>query len=234
MDVTEYTERYARQLLVPEVGTSGLERLSKASVLVVGAGGLGTPILSYLVGAGIGRVGVLDDDVVSLSNLPRQILYETDEVGISKAILMSQKLQARNPGCTIDTYRLRLTQENALDIIQQYDLVIDACDNLTTRYLMDRVSEELGIPYLFGAIEGFQGQCSLFSATSPRRYRELFPTFDVQADTKAVGVIGPAVGLLGCLMATETMKLLLGYSCRLDGHLLLLDAWSMEQTWITL
>lgn len=234
MDVARKAERYARQLLVPEVAASGLERLASSSVLVVGAGGLGTPMLSYLVGAGVGRVGVLDDDVVSLSNLPRQTLYETKDVGVSKAVLMAQRLEARNPHCTIEAYPVRLTSENAYNIIEGYDLLIDACDNLATRHLMDLASEELGIPYLFGAIESFRGQCSLFGGTAQRRYRDLFPSFDEEADAQPVGVIGPAVGMLGCLMATEAMKILLGYQSRLDGQLLLIDAWTMEQTWLSL
>ncbi|WP_081951773.1 HesA/MoeB/ThiF family protein [Porphyromonas sp. COT-239 OH1446] len=216
-------ERYARQLLLPELGVEGQLRLKAASSLVVGAGGLGSPLLYYLVGSGIGRVGIVDDDRLSLSNLPRQILYTTEQVGRGKAQLAAQHLKRCNPHSQIEVYEKRFARDNAEQIAQGYDLVIDACDNLTTRCLMDEVTEHLGIPYLYGAVEGFRGQCSLFAPGQDVRYRDLF-ALRIKAETDMpLGIIAPVAGFIASLMATEAIKKLSGLDCAIEGKLLMVN-----------
>lgn len=154
--------RYDRQMILPEIGEDGQQKLKQAKVLIVGVGGLGSPIALYLTGAGVGCIGLVDDDVVSISNLQRQVLYSEKELGKPKAICAAERLSALNSEITIRTYPTRLTEENAQEIISQYDIVVDGCDNFSTRYLINDICAEMGKVYVYGAICGFEGQVSVF------------------------------------------------------------------------
>lgn len=154
--------RYDRQMILPEIGEDGQQKLKQAKVLIVGVGGLGSPIVLYLTGAGVGCIGLVDDDVVSISNLQRQVLYSEKELGKPKAICAAERLSALNSEITIRTYPIRLTEENAQEIISQYDIVVDGCDNFSTRYLINDICAEMGKVYVYGAICGFEGQVSVF------------------------------------------------------------------------
>lgn len=154
--------RYDRQMILPEIGEDGQQKLKQAKVLIVGVGGLGSPIALYLTGAGVGCIGLVDDDVVSISNLQRQVLYSEKELGKPKATCAAERLSALNSEITIRTYPIRLTEENAQEIISQYDIVVDGCDNFSTRYLINDICAEMGKVYVYGAICGFEGQVSVF------------------------------------------------------------------------
>ncbi len=167
--------RYTRQTMLSEVGEDGQRRLAQSAALVVGAGGLGAPILLYLASAGVGHIGIVDGDSVSESNLNRQVLYTETDLGKRKAPTARERLRQLNGTLRIDAYDLYLSQSNALAIATGYDLIIDACDNLPTRHLLDTASQQLGIPYLYGAVEGFVGQTALFAPGGKVRYRDLFP-----------------------------------------------------------
>ena len=169
----QYTERYARQIMLPEIGLSGQQALARASVLIVGAGGLGSPISLYLCTAGIGRIGLIDGDTVSESNLQRQILYTENETGRNKVECAKQTLSSRNESCRIDIYPHFLTEENAREIIEPYDIIVDGCDNYATRYLIDDWCSRLQKPYVYGSIEGFKGQVSIFNGKKGKRYVDL-------------------------------------------------------------
>ena len=169
-------ERYSRQTMLPEIGEAGQLKLKAAKVLIVGVGGLGSPIALYLAGAGVGTIGLADDDEVSLSNLQRQILYTEEEVGDLKAICASMRISALNREIKVNACPGRLSKENARDLIGQYDIIVDGCDNFATRYLLSDVCSELGKPYVYGAICGFEGQVSVFNygeGTQPGRRRNV-------------------------------------------------------------
>lgn len=214
--------RYNRQVGLPEIGPEGQERLRRASVLLVGVGGLGAPISLYLTGAGIGRLGIVDDDVVSTDNLHRQVLYSEPQVGLPKAAEAAARLSALNSDVSVEPYACRLTEENAEDIISRYDIVVDGCDNYATRYLIDSVTERLGKPYVYGAVCGYEGQASVFGAGErPHRYRDLYPTPPpAPTDRSLVGML-PAV--VGSILAHEVLKLVCGYGTSLAGRL-----WSID------
>ena len=157
----DYEERYHRQLILPEIGVEGQEKLSKAKVLIVGVGGLGSPIAIYLAGAGIGTIGLIDDDVVSVTNLQRQVLYSEEEVGLSKALHAKKRLLSLNSSITVNAYPFRLKEENAREIIQEYDIIVDGTDNFLVRFLISDVCKELGKTYVYGAICGLEGHGAL-------------------------------------------------------------------------
>ena len=168
-------ERYNRQIILPELGEEGQQRIQRAKVLIVGVGGLGSPVALYLTGAGVGIIGLMDDDVVSISNLQRQILYSEAEVGMPKAIQAKKRLEALNSSIQINAYPNRLTTENAAGIISQYDIVVDGCDNFATRYLINDTCVQLGKIYVYGAIRAFDGQVSVFNYQGGPDYRHFFP-----------------------------------------------------------
>lgn len=226
--------RYARQIMMPELGKEGQARLARSSALVVGAGGLGAPLLQYLVASGVGRIGIVDSDSVELSNLNRQVLYTEADLGRQKATAATARLALQNSACDLRAYALRLDRENAVGIASGYDLLIDASDNLATRYLLDATAQALGIPYLYGAVEGFVGQSSLFHYAGAGAYRDLFPDYAPEADARPVGVIGATAGVLGSLMATEAIKVLLGMPSSLAGKLLRFDLSRMDFHTLTL
>jgi adenylyltransferase/sulfurtransferase len=219
--------RYARHLTLPEVGLEGQERLRRARVLLVGAGGLGSPAALYLAAAGVGTLGIVDGDAVELSNLQRQILHGTTAVGRPKTDSARQRLCELNPHVNVLCHPVRLSAENALDILGGYDLALDGSDNFPTRYLVNDASVLLGKPYVYGSIFRFDGQVSVFAARGGPCYRCLFadpPPPDLVPNCAEAGVLGVLPGLVGSLQALEAIKWILGAGESLVGRLLLVDA----------
>lgn len=216
--------RYSRHLLLEEVGEAGQEKLLQAKVLVVGAGGLGSPVLLYLAAAGIGTLGIMDDDTISESNLQRQVLYDSLCLGAPKAETARRKLQALNPHCTVHTYDERLTATNVPQIIPAYDIVIDATDNLAARYVINDACVAAGKPFVYGSICEFEGQVSVFNYRGGPTYRDLYEYHDGVPDFRQpLGVIGALPGVIGSIQASETVKVILGSDSTLSGKLLLID-----------
>ena len=229
--------RYSRHLLLPEVGLEGQKRLRQAKVLLVGAGGLGAPTALYLAAAGVGELGLVDFDAVDLSNLQRQVLYTTPDVGRPKLEAAKERLEALNPGVRVVPYETRLSSENALDVLRPYDVVVDGTDNFPTRYLVNDACVLLGKPTVYGSIYRFEGQVSVFDARHGPCYRCLYPEPpppDLVPSCAEGGVLGVLPGLIGVLQATETVKLLLGTGTPLVGRLLLFDALDLAFRELTL
>lgn len=229
-------ERYNRQIILPELGEEGQQRIQRAKVLIVGVGGLGSPVSLYLTGAGVGTIGLMDDDVVSISNLQRQILYSEAEVGMPKAIQAKKRLEALNSSIQINAYPNRLTTENAAGIISQYDIVVDGCDNFATRYLINDTCVQLGKIYVYGAIRAFDGQVSVFNYQGGKTYRDLFPDEQEMLSMPAPpkGVLGVTPGLVGCAEANEVVKIICGYGDVLSGKLWQIDLKTLESYLILL
>jgi len=225
-------QRYARHLLLPEVGVAGQQRLRAAGVLCVGAGGLGSPAAMYLAAAGVGRLGVVDHDVVELSNLQRQVMHGTAEVGRPKTESARAALQNLNPEVEVVTHHTRLTAANAMEIIAGYDVVVDGTDNFPTRYLVNDACVLLGKPNVYGSIFRWEGQASLFAPhLGGPCYRCLFPEpppAGTAPSCAEAGVLGVLPGIIGCVQATEALKLVLGQGRSLLGRLLLVDALEMR------
>jgi len=222
--------RYARHLALPEVGPEGQLALQEASVLVIGAGGLGSPALLYLAAAGIGRIGLIDDDTVDVTNLQRQILHSTSEVGESKAASAERRISDLNPEVTVEAIEGRLDATNALEIIGRYDIIIDGTDNFETRYLIGDACEILGKPWVFGSIHRFEGQVATFNLEGGPNYRDLFPEPPEEGlapNCAEAGVLGVLPGIVGSIQATEAIKVILGIGDSLNGKLLVIDALSM-------
>ncbi|QIK84706.1 ThiF family adenylyltransferase [Sanguibacter sp. HDW7] len=224
-------ERYARHLVLPEVGAEGQRRLLGARVLVVGAGGLGAPVLLYLAAAGVGTLGIIDDDVVDLSNLQRQVIHGTADVGRSKVDSAADAVRALNPDVTVVTHDVRLGPDNALAILGGYDLVVDGADNFATRYLVGDACAELGLPCVWGAVLGGHGQVSTFWAAPPGgdgvEYRDVFdapPPPGSVASCSTAGVLGAVCAAVGSMLTLEVVRLVCGGPSLL-GRLLVLDAW---------
>ena len=228
----EERSRYARHLMLPEVGQAGQERLKAASVLCVGAGGLGSPLLLYLAAAGVGRIGIVDGDVVELSNLQRQVIHGMDWLGQSKGRSAAYRLQELNPHCQVVLHEQMLDRDNALELIAGYDLVCDGSDNFPTRYLVNDACVLQGKPLIYGSVQRFDGQASVFNRTqdSPN-YRDLLPEpppVDQVPSCAEAGVMGVMPGLIGLIQATEVIKLITGIGRSLDGRLLVVDALTMR------
>ncbi|MGL5787823.1 MAG: HesA/MoeB/ThiF family protein [Bacteroidales bacterium] len=222
-------ERYSRHILLKEIGEEGQQKLLKASVLIIGAGGLGSPIALYLAAAGVGRIGIIDDDVVSLTNLQRQILYRESQIGTPKVACAKATLNDLNSETDIRTYPFRLDDSNARSIIKEYDLIIDACDNFDTRYLTDRITQKYGVPYLYGSIGEFTGQVSVFNIAGAGSYADLFPEDEKpEKGTLPLGVMGSVPGVIGSIQATEAIKLITGIGKPLINELLCIDLLNME------
>lgn len=224
--------RYDRQTMLPEIGEAGQQKLKKARVLIIGAGGLGSPIALYLTGAGIGHLGLVDDDQVSISNLQRQVLYTEEELGKPKTICAAKRLRALNSEVIINTFPTRLTAENARQIIGAYDIIVDACDNFATRYLINDICFELGKPYVYGAIRGLEGQVSVFNYGEERKsYRDLYPHEEEmkRMPPPPKGVIGVTPAITGSVEATEVLKMVCGFGDILSGKLWTIDL----RTWQT-
>lgn len=227
----EEVNRYSRHLIMPEVGMVGQKKLKASSVLLIGAGGLGSPLGMYLAAAGVGRIGLVDYDVVDTSNLQRQIIHGTKDVGRPKLESARDRLIDINPHIQIDTYEVPLTSENALTIFEPYDVIIDGTDNFPTRYLTNDACVLLGKPNVYGSIFRFEGQLSVFYAKEGPCYRCLFPEPPPPGLVPSCaegGVLGILPGTIGALQATEAVKLLLGIGESMVGRLLLYDALSME------
>ncbi len=227
----EEWSRYSRHLLLPEVGIGGQQKLRKAKVLVVGMGGLGTLVALYLAAAGVGELGLVDFDTVDLSNLQRQVLYTTSDVGRPKVVAAKERIEVLNPGTRVASYPMRLTSENVLDTLRPYDIVVDGTDNFPTRYLVNDAAVLLGKPYVYGSVSRFEGQLSVFDARRGPCYRCLFtepPTPDQALSCAEAGVLGVLPGLIGLLQATETVKLLVERGNPMVGRLLLFDALRLE------
>lgn len=221
------TSRYDRQILVDNIGAEGQERLHRGSVLIVGVGGLGCPIAQYLCGAGIGRIGLIDDDTVSLSNLHRQILYTEDEVGQPKAECAARRLLRLNNEVIIETYVKRLDESNAGELIRRYDVVVDGCDNYTTRRLIDRTCRIECKPYVYGAISGWTGQVSVFHYDGqPFGYTDLYATSPTAPANPSV--VGPTPGLTGAVQAAQALQILLGERPSLADRLWYINLRTME------
>jgi sulfur-carrier protein adenylyltransferase/sulfurtransferase len=216
-------KRYSRQILLPEMGLAGQEKLKAARVLVVGAGGLGCPVLQYLVAAGVGNIGIVDDDTVDITNLHRQILYSANDVGKNKAITAVEKLSILNPFIQLTAYPDHLTAENAAELINSYDLVIDGSDNFETRYLVNDFCVELNKPFVFGSILRFEGQVSVFNYQNGPTYRCLFPDAEEGDNCAEAGVIGILPGIIGTYMANEAIKIITGIGEPLSGKLLVIN-----------
>jgi adenylyltransferase/sulfurtransferase len=223
--------RYSRHLIMPEVGMEGQKRLKAASVLLIGAGGLGSPLGLYLAAAGVGRIGLVDFDVVDFSNLQRQVLHGTPDVGRPKLQSAKERLTAINPEVRIDLYETRLTSANALSICEPYDLIIDGTDNFPTRYLVNDVCVLQKKPNVYGSIFRFDGQASVFWPPHGPCYRCLYPEPPPPGEVPSCaegGVLGILPGLVGCIQATEAVKLILGKGSPLIGRLLIYDALEMS------
>jgi adenylyltransferase/sulfurtransferase len=222
--------RYSRHLIMPEVGLEGQKRLKAASVLLVGAGGLGSPLGLYLAAAGVGRIGIVDYDTVDFSNLQRQVLHGTADVGRPKLHSARDRLQAINPEVTLDLFETRLTSANALQVLAPYDVIIDGTDNFPTRYLVNDACVLLEKPNIYGSIFRFDGQASVFYPGRGPCYRCLYPEPPPPGEVPSCaegGVLGILPGLIGCIQATEAVKLILGQGEPLVGRLLLYDALQM-------
>jgi len=219
--------RYSRHLLLPEVGLDGQRRLKAASVLVIGAGGLGSPLALYLAAAGVGRIGIVDFDRVDASNLQRQVLHGTASVGRSKLESARERLHDLNPDVTVEPHETRLSRVNALEILERYDVVVDGTDNFPTRYLVNDACVLLGKPNVYGSIFRFEGQASVFDATRGPCYRCLYPDPPPPGLVPSCaegGVLGVLPGVIGVIQGIETLKLLLGIGEPLIGRLVLFDA----------
>lgn len=225
------TTRYDRQMRLPEVGPAGQERLVAASVLIVGAGGLGSPVSLYLAAAGVGRIGLVDFDHVDESNLHRQILYTTADVGRRKTDAAAERLRALNPHVTVETHDLKLDAQNARALINGYDLVADGADTFATRYAVNDACVATGTPNVFASVSAFEGQASVFGAAGGPCYRCLFPEPPPDGAVPSCaegGVLGVLPGLMGSIQATEVLKWILGIGESLVGRLLTVDARSMQ------
>lgn len=223
--------RYARHIILPDIGLEGQERLKRARVLVVGAGGLGSPASLYLAAAGVGTLGLVDFDVVEYSNLQRQIIHGTGDVGRSKLDSATDRLESINPEVEIEPYDSRLTSANALEIIEPYDIVLDGTDNFPTRYLVNDACVLLGKPNVYGSIFRFEGQASVFHAARGPCYRCLFrepPPPGLVPSCAEAGVLGVLPGIIGAIQANEAIKLILEQGEPLIGRLLLFDALAMR------
>ncbi len=227
----EEYERYSRHIILPEVGLEGQKKLKAAKVLCIGTGGLGSPLLLYLAAAGVGRIGIVDFDVVDASNLHRQIIHGTSWVGKPKIQSAKQRILEINPNCQVDLYETRLTAANALDIFAPYDIVVDGTDNFPTRYLVNDACVLTGKPNVYGSIFRFEGQATVFNYQDGPNYRDLYPDPPPPGLVPSCaegGVLGVLCGVIGTIQATETIKIILGQGTTLSGRLLLYDALQMK------
>ncbi len=228
--------RYNRHIILSEIGQKGQDKLSKAKVLVVGAGGLGCPILQYLAAAGVGTIGIVDFDVVEVSNLQRQILFGSSSLGQNKAAAAKERLSDLNNSITINAYPEKLRFQNAIELFRHYDIIVDGTDNFETRYLINDACILTNKPLVFGAIYKFQGQVSVFNYNNGPTYRCAFPNKpnkDTVPNCSEIGVLGVLPGIIGTMQANEVLKIILGIGNVLSGKLLCYDALSAQSTILT-
>jgi SAMP-activating enzyme len=229
LDATQL-DRYSRHIIMDEVGPEGQKALLDSAVLVVGAGGLGAPAIEYLAAAGVGTLGIADDDAVERNNLQRQVIHGDDDIGRSKVESAAEFVAELNPDVSVETHELRVEPENAEALVADYDFIVDASDNFRTRYLVNDVCTLTETPFSHGAIYKFEGQVTTFTTDGPC-YRCLFPEAPPEgmvADCATTGVLGVLPGTVGCIQATETVKYLVGIGDVLDGRMLFYDAMDMS------
>jgi adenylyltransferase/sulfurtransferase len=230
----EQIKRYARHIILPEVGGKGQEKLLNSKVLVIGAGGLGSPAILYLAAAGVGTIGIVDFDVVDFSNLQRQVIHNTERVGTPKVESAKKTVEMLNPDVKVITYNTRISKENIMDIIKDYDVVLDGTDNFPTRFLINDACYFAGKPLVSAAMLRFEGQVSVFDYRNKENspcYRCLFPEPPppgLVPSCQEAGILGSIGGIMGCIQATEAIKLILGIGEPLVGKLLIMDALSMD------
>jgi len=224
-------DRYSRHIIMDDVGPAGQKRLLDSRVLCIGAGGLGSPIIQYLAAAGVGTLGIADDDVVERSNLQRQVIHGTEDVGRKKVDSAAEFVERQNPGIAVETHETRVTADNIGELLDRYDVVVDGSDNFPTRYLVNDACTLAGVPFAHGAILRFEGQVTTFEANEGGPcYRCLFPEAPEPGtvpDCATAGVLGVLPGTVGCIQATEALKLCLEYGETLDGRMLFYDAADM-------
>ncbi|MBE0678235.1 MAG: HesA/MoeB/ThiF family protein [Bacteroidales bacterium] len=229
--------RYHRQLIIPAVGEEGQEKLMNARVLVVGAGGLGSPVLLYLAAAGVGTLGVVDPDDVHLSNLQRQVLYVTGDITRLKVEAAAERLSRLNPLVEVMQYPVRFDEANAMELLRDYEVAVDCSDNYATRYLLNDSTRAAGIPMIYGAVSQFMGQVSVFNYMGGPSYRDLYPEetrTEADASPSELGVIGALPGIIGSCQACEAIKIITGAGEILSGRLLQVDALNLRYEIITL
>jgi len=227
----EELQRYNRHIILNEVGIQGQQKLKTSRVLVIGAGGLGCPVLQYLSAAGVGNIGIIDGDKVSISNLQRQILYNSNDIGSFKAEKAAERLLKQNPHTNFSVYKHNLSKSNALELFEEYDLIIDGSDNIPTRLLINDACLILNKPFVFGAIYKFSGQVSVFNYNNGPSYRCLFPesdNFEEIPDCSTIGVIGVIPGIIGLIQATEAVKIIIGKGDVLSGKLFQIDTLNLK------
>ena len=227
----EERARYARHLILPEMGEEGQKKLKKSSVIVVGAGGLGSPTLLYLAAAGVGKIGIIDDDKVDITNLQRQVIHSTAAVGSLKVESASNRIRELNPEIEVVEHNTRLDVNNALDLLSDWDMVIDGTDNFPTRYTINDACEILGKPWVFGSIHRFEGQVTVFNYDGGPNYRDLFPSApppELAPNCAEAGVLGVLPGIVGSIQSAEAIKILLDVGDSLSGQLMVIDAKSMK------
>jgi len=233
MELTqEEQQHYNRHLILNDIGIEGQLKLKKARVLVIGAGGLGCPVLQYLTAAGVGTIGIIDDDIVNKSNLQRQILYTYDDLGILKTDAAVKRLQRLNPLVNFTTYAKRLSHENAIDLFNKYDIIVDGSDNFTTRYLINDAAILANKPVVFGSIFKFEGHVSVFNYKNGPTYRCLFPKppkSNEVPNCSDIGVLGILPGIIGCFQANEVLKIICEIGTVLSGKLLTYNALNSQQ-----
>ena len=224
-------DRHSRHILLPQVGADGQRKISQSRVLCVGAGGLGSPVIQYLAAAGIGHLTIVDDDVVEISNLQRQVIHRSSDIGVPKADSAKRFVNELDPNISVDSRVVRLDQNNAEELFKNHDIIVDGTDNIPTRYLIDDACHLLSIPWIYGSIHRFEGQVSVFSTEQSRCYRDLFPEAPPAGalqNCADAGVFGVLPGVVGGIQATEAIKLILGLETKLIGSLLLYDALEMS------
>jgi sulfur-carrier protein adenylyltransferase/sulfurtransferase len=225
--------RYSKQTILPEIGTEGQEKLLAARVLVIGAGGLGCPVLQYLTAAGVGTIGIADGDNIDISNLQRQVLYTEQEIGQRKVSVAEKKLHALNPNIEITTYPIFIDSSNALDIMRSYDIIVDGSDNFATRYLINDACVILDKPLVSGAIYTFEGQVAVLNYNGGPTYRCIFPEPPQEGESPNcadIGVIATLPGIVGTIQANEVIKMITGVGEVLSGRLLVIDTLTMQST----
>ena len=228
--------RYARHIILPDVGEDGQKALRQSSVMVIGAGGLGSPALLYLAAAGIGKIGIIDDDEVDISNLQRQIIHSTSDIGSLKSDSARRSISELNPGVDVVSFNTRLNAGNSLQLLAGWDVVIDGSDNFPTRYTISDACEILGTPWIFGSIHRFQGQISVFNYNNGPNYRDLFPSSpspELAPNCAEAGVLGVLPGIIGTMQASEAIKILLGIGKSLSGQLMVIDLKTMTTRLLT-
>nr|NP_053945.1 molybdopterin biosynthesis protein [Porphyra purpurea]P51335.1 RecName: Full=Probable molybdopterin-synthase adenylyltransferase; AltName: Full=MoaD protein adenylase; AltName: Full=Molybdopterin-converting factor subunit 1 adenylase; AltName: Full=Sulfur carrier protein MoaD adenylyltransferase [Porphyra purpurea]AAC08221.1 ORF382 [Porphyra purpurea] len=227
----EYT-RYSKHLILPQIKLEGQERLKQSSILCVGAGGLGSPALIYLAASGIGKIGIVDNDIIDISNLQRQILYTVNDIGLSKAYIAKKKILEINPTCNVQIFNTRLQSINAIEIIRQYDIIIDGTDNFGSRYIISDSCLELNKIHIYGAIFQFEGQVSTFNYQGGPKYRDFHNNIETENNPEDTcsnaGVLGLLPGIIGTLQATEAIKIILGYKSVLSGIILKYNAMTIS------